>query len=165
MNGFQTAWCTANVLDWRSCWTICRFSCRDYIGSLNTTVCGQGLLFYTVAKESSLGTYSYQNAHFAHHIPELWMNLECELLYIRCKAQLFWTVFGWGEEEKGMCIIDSCLRVRAYTLGLFFFLFNKQVFRLPHLFLLIHFPNIYKSVIPKWHYSSKWFCVKVSIQF
>lgn len=68
---------------------ICRFSCRDYIGSLNATVCGQGLLFYTVAKESSLGTYSYQNAHFAHHISELEMNLECELLYIRCKAQLF----------------------------------------------------------------------------
>lgn len=68
---------------------ICRFSCRDYIGSLNATVYGQGIVFYTVAKEHSLGTYSYQNLHFAHHISELYMNLECVLLHIRCKAKLF----------------------------------------------------------------------------
>lgn len=60
---------------------ICQFSYMDYIGPLNATVCGQGLLFYTVAKESSLGTYSYQNAHFAHHILELQMNL-CVYYYI-----------------------------------------------------------------------------------
>lgn len=112
--GAQTCWIRGRVE--RS-----GFSLRDCFGSFNAAICGQGLLFYTVARVSSLGTYSHQNAYFAHfRTPnELWGCITVCKMYDELNS------FGWGEGEKGMHLTESCLRVTAYALqlvGFFFFL-------------------------------------------
>ena len=111
--GAQTCWIRGRVE--RS-----GFSLRDCFGSFNAAICGQGLLFYTVARVSSLGTHSHQNAHFAHfRTPnELWGCITVCKMYDELNS------FGWGEGEKGMHLTESCLRVTAYALQLVVFSFQ-----------------------------------------
>jgi hypothetical protein len=110
-------------------------------------------IYYFLLK-TVLGTYYSRIAHFTHHVSELLSISFMCMVHIIYKARLSQTVIAGGDRECGHYWFMLENENLLICLGYLFFL-NKQIFRMPDGFILIHFPSIEKSVIAKLHFVFK----------